>query len=53
MSSLQREDLHHFITSHTVVTIGIYKMMKVLALENVYHGKSLSESQKKNKKLPE
>lgn len=51
MSNLQREDLHHFITSHTVVTIGIYKMMEALALENVYRGNSLSESQKKNKKL--
>jgi hypothetical protein len=51
MSSLQREDLHHFITSHTAVTIGVYKRMEALALENVYHGKSLSESQKKNKKL--
>lgn len=51
MSNLQREDLHHFITSHTVVTIGIYKMMEALALENVYHGNSLSEGQKKNKKL--
>ena len=51
MSSLLGEDLHHFITSHTVVTIGIYKVMGALALGNVHRGKSLSESQKKNKKL--
>lgn len=51
MSSLQREDPHHFVTSHTGVTIGIYETMETLALESVYHGKSLTESQEKNKKL--
>lgn len=51
MSSLQREDLHHFITSYTVVTFGIYKMLETLALGSVYHGNSLSKGQRKNKKL--
>ena len=51
MSNLQREDLHHFITSYSMVTCGFYKMLEALALGSVYHGNSLSKGQRKNKKL--